>query len=437
MNKDGSWAVFSCDRGFRLHGSSVLYCKGLSWNATNPVCKGEHGKLSKGSSSVTFWERCEKVLGLTERFLSSHLTLASFSSLESDMMSSVSAAALHSQQHPYYNSITKEAPLISDLSHMSSQMSNSEKIKVTNPEVQPQQQILFSKLQVSDGDQKEVNKDHGPETETGGGGTEGTASGKEAEEESKSHQSTTVSSALSLVSGTVSPPSYTTVRTAMMTAVTTTAVSEQTHPTVMFATTLQPLTDPALQDGGAPPSEAAPGSSHTGCQFCPSLPQPGSADDDQHTETPTHTSSTSALSSSTSSASPASSAPPSSTSFPFFTASASLSPSSAQAEMKTQQPDVIPPSNNTPKHHNQTLHGTTGPPPLSQSPSRPPVCPYPPVPAHGTLYFHNVENPGARESRHYIQYACYPGYTLAHGDIHSFCQQGGTWSGITPVCLGR
>ncbi|XP_056135291.1 fibulin-1 [Lampris incognitus] len=66
---------------------------------------------------------------------------------------------------------------------------------------------------------------------------------------------------------------------------------------------------------------------------------------------------------------------------------------------------------------------------------RQPVCPYPPMPIHGTFYFRNVENPGPGRNRHYIQYACYPGYTLAHGDIHSYCQHGGTWSGVTPVCM--
>ncbi|KAM9765448.1 CUB and sushi domain-containing protein 3 [Menidia menidia] len=69
------------------------------------------------------------------------------------------------------------------------------------------------------------------------------------------------------------------------------------------------------------------------------------------------------------------------------------------------------------------------------SPSIGPACLDPPVPAHGTFSFHNLENPGPRQFRQYIKYACYPGYTLAHGDTHSYCQQGGTWTGITPVCL--
>lgn len=303
-----------------------------------------------------------------------------FSSLESDMMSSVSAAALHSQQHPHYNSVAthKEAPLKSDPSHTSSQMSDSVKIKVTNPQVRVQQQIPFSELQVNDGDQNEVNKARGPETETGGEGTEGTASGKEAKEEfaSKSYQSTTVSSALSLVSGTDSRPSFTTIPP-MITAVTTAVVSKQTHPTMMFSTTLQPHTGSVLQNGDAPPSEATPGSSHTGFLFYPSSLQPGSANNDQPTDTPAHTPSGSASSLSTSSASPASSSPPASTSFPSFSASASLSPGSAQAEMKTQRPGVILPSNTTtePRSHLTDHTSTSGPPPWSPSLSPPPVCP--------------------------------------------------------------
>nr|XP_046190268.1 uncharacterized protein si:dkey-163f14.6 [Oncorhynchus gorbuscha] len=67
--------------------------------------------------------------------------------------------------------------------------------------------------------------------------------------------------------------------------------------------------------------------------------------------------------------------------------------------------------------------------------NRRPLCPYPPLPAHGTFYFRPVDNPGPRDYKHYIQYACYAGYTLAHGDIHSYCLQAGRWSGLTPVCL--
>lgn len=66
-----------------------------------------------------------------------------------------------------------------------------------------------------------------------------------------------------------------------------------------------------------------------------------------------------------------------------------------------------------------------------------PVCPYPPLPSHGTFYFRSVKNPGPHQYKHYIQYACYPGYTLTSGDVYSYCQHNGQWSGKTPLCLGK
>ncbi|XP_026872458.2 fibrillin-1 [Electrophorus electricus] len=66
---------------------------------------------------------------------------------------------------------------------------------------------------------------------------------------------------------------------------------------------------------------------------------------------------------------------------------------------------------------------------------RRPVCPYPPLPAHGTFYFRTMINPGPFQYKHYIQYACYPGYTLANGDVYSYCLHDGQWSGATPMCI--
>ncbi|XP_002663850.2 uncharacterized protein si:dkey-163f14.6 isoform X2 [Danio rerio] len=64
-----------------------------------------------------------------------------------------------------------------------------------------------------------------------------------------------------------------------------------------------------------------------------------------------------------------------------------------------------------------------------------PVCPYPPFPSHGTFYFRSIKNPGPLQYKHYIQYACYPGYTLTSGDVYSYCEHDGQWSGQTPLCL--
>ncbi len=442
-----------------------------------------------------------------------HLTLFSlFSLLESDMMSSVSgvivqkpnmhqslqaAVVLKTQQQSHYdtlaNTASKEANLkFGLLSHTPSQMSNSERIKVTNPKVYLQQHTQFPSFKVKDGVQtahheaqfQEANEAQGPETKTGRHGSEAKASREEAEKvevtqmfASESHPSTTASSTLSLVSRaeqlTSSPPSFSTAHTQAITAITNTAV-KHTQAAVMFAPT-SPLHhtksaltalavekalkfgEPVTSQDAVTTSEVVTGSSQTadedqqaesGFQY-PSLSQPGSVDEEEPKETSTYTLPASVYfvsTGSSSTSSPASSALLLSPPLPSFSASTSTSPSSTQSNMEPQLPKATSPSNTSTttdpsshrtEYHKVTMNATSKPPLLSLSLSRRPVCQYPPVPAHGTFYFRNVENPGPREYRHYIQYACYPGYTLAHGDIHSYCQQGGTWSGTTPVCLGR
>lgn len=66
-----------------------------------------------------------------------------------------------------------------------------------------------------------------------------------------------------------------------------------------------------------------------------------------------------------------------------------------------------------------------------------PLCPYPPLLSHGTIYFRSIKNPGPRQYKHYIQYACYPGYTLTSGDVYNYCHHSGQWIGRTPLCLGN
>uniref|UniRef100_A0AAV2LQZ6 Uncharacterized protein n=1 Tax=Knipowitschia caucasica TaxID=637954 RepID=A0AAV2LQZ6_KNICA len=38
LSSDASWVQFSCDEGYRLIGPSALYCKGLEWNSSQPLC---------------------------------------------------------------------------------------------------------------------------------------------------------------------------------------------------------------------------------------------------------------------------------------------------------------------------------------------------------------------------------------------------------------
>ncbi|KAM8763413.1 uncharacterized protein AB9X84_007807 [Acanthopagrus schlegelii] len=433
VSEDGSWSMFSCNTGFRLHGPSMLYCKGHTWNSTKPVCK------------------------------------------ESDMMSSStlqnlqSAAALKTQQQSHYdtraNAASKEANLkFGSMSHMPSQMSSDERIKTTNPKILLQQHVQFPSLktkgeaQTTHNEAQEANAAPGRETGTGKDGSEGRASHEEAERvdgvtqtfDSKSHPSPTISSALSLVPGTdrstTTPPSFSTAHTP---AVTTAWYTGGRHtvplvfgPTSSLSGSTQDDVTPSVVVTDSSQGEGEDQAAETKF-LSPSFSPSGSGDDEEPTETSTHTSSTSAYFVSTSSSSAASSVLSFSTPHPSFSDVTSVRTGSAQSNTRPQLPRVSSPSNaSTPSeprshwtdHHNITVNATSRPPLLPLSLGRRPVCPYPPVPAHGTFYFRNVENPGPREYRHYIQYACYPGYTLAHGDVHSYCQQGGTWSGVTPVC---
>ncbi|XP_068121751.1 uncharacterized protein [Hyperolius riggenbachi] len=63
-------------------------------------------------------------------------------------------------------------------------------------------------------------------------------------------------------------------------------------------------------------------------------------------------------------------------------------------------------------------------------------CFYPPVPNHGTFRFLTLENPLPNQYPYYIQYYCYPGYTMTRGDVYSFCLESGAWSGVIPTCEG-
>ncbi|XP_069801494.1 serine/threonine-protein phosphatase with EF-hands 1 isoform X4 [Dendropsophus ebraccatus] len=61
-------------------------------------------------------------------------------------------------------------------------------------------------------------------------------------------------------------------------------------------------------------------------------------------------------------------------------------------------------------------------------------CVYPPLPNHGTFRFLTIRDPLPNQYPYYIQYSCYPGYTMSTGDVYSFCKDNGEWSGLVPVC---
>ncbi|KAM5180758.1 uncharacterized protein ACMZJ9_001309 [Mantella aurantiaca] len=102
-----------------------------------------------------------------------------------------------------------------------------------------------------------------------------------------------------------------------------------------------------------------------------------------------------------------------------------------------EQTNVTPPRitpstrilHTTKANRNQIHHGV-----LKNAWKRRVWCFYPPLPIHGTFRFLTLKDPLPNQYQYYIQYYCYPGYTMTQGDVYSFCMENGTWSGITPIC---
>lgn len=306
-------------------------------------------------------------------------------------------------------------------SHTLFQVSNSQRIKVTNPDIGLQHNHFPSfKIRETVQTTKTTHHEAELENEPEGPETESINGGPEVKEEenvslatltsaSRSHLYTTVSSA----SSTIAPTTLTAVTAP---AVRNTLRTEMFSPTFPLSSTPQPSALPELsgekelQSGVSSTSQddrTQPGV-ETGFQFHPS----SSAE----REISTHQSST--ISSTLS------------TPLPSFSASPSSSPSSLSTPTTDQR------FYGTENKPDLWMKAAAEIPPLALSLNMLP-CPYPPPLTHGTFYFENVENPGPGEYKHYIRYSCNTGYTLVHGDAHNYCQQGGTWNGSTPVCLGR
>lgn len=356
------------------------------------------------------------------------------------------AVVLKTQQQSYYdtlaNTASKESNLKLSLSHAPPQMSSSERIKVTHPKVHLQQNGHNFKSEDSvETNHQEANRSPVAETGIGRNGSHAKSSQEETEkvyeDASKSHLPTIIPSSLSLVSkpeqSTPSPPPLlSTALTQALTAVTNTVMFTRLQHTKSSLPV--PSSETEFLSGehvtswdDVSPSEVVTSSLQTdkdqqvetSFQYPPSS-QPSGGKVDPTETLPTvsvHLTSTRASS-------------PSPSLSPFH-------PNPTQSNIKTNvSSNTSSPTES--RSNGSEYHNTTStPPPLSLTLSRLSVCTHPPVPAHGTFYSHNVENPGPTEYKQYIQYACYPGYTLAHGDIHSYCQRGGVWSGTTAVCLGR
>ncbi|XP_043958220.1 P-selectin [Gambusia affinis] len=324
MNEDGSWAEFSCNRGFRLHGPLMIYCKGHTWNSTKPDCK--------------------------EADIMSSVSLNSLYDLNALQKLQISAAFKNQLLHfkAVGGGASKEARLRFDrLPYAPFKMLKGERYNLTNPR----------------GDLIE-------QSQCSSGGTETTQGTRRFD-----------------------------------------SVAQTSH-------------------------DSARNSDKAAQMF-------SSEDDFPSTVRSAHQTDESRLSTTPAPAGPAVTAAPAGGALHRSTASSlassSSGPSSTQPSTQTQASDSVTLlsniSNSTDlrsswrEFHNFTQSSTSKPVVHLRS-----MCPYPPVPLHGTFYFHNLENPGPSEFKYYIQYACYSGYTLAHGDVSSFCQPGGGWSGVTPVC---
>ncbi|XP_027871036.1 hemicentin-2 isoform X2 [Xiphophorus couchianus] len=328
MNEDGSWTEFSCNRGFRLHGPLMIYCKGHTWNSTKPVCK--------------------------EADIMSSVSLNSLYDLNALQKLQISAALKHQLLHfkAVGGGASKEARLSFDrLPYAPFKMLKGERYNLTNPR----------------GDLIERSQCSSDGTET----TQGTRR-----------------------FGTVAQTSHDSARNSDK-ATQMFSSEDNFSPTVQSAhQTERSAYEPRLSTTPAPAGPAVTAAPASGAL---------------------HRSTTSSL------------------------ASSSSGPSSTQSSTQTQISDNVTflsdVSNSTDLRPSwREIHNFT-----QSSTSKPVVhvrtmCPYPPVPLHGTFYFHNLENPGPSEFKYYIQYACYSGYILAHGDVSSYCQPGGGWSGVTPIC---
>ncbi|KAG7483184.1 fibulin-2-like isoform X2 [Solea senegalensis] len=359
VNKDGSWSVFSCNSGFRLRGASMLYCKGQTWNSTKPVCKEFDMMHSLTGSGVTVHK--------------------------ADIPQNLpSAAALKTQQQSHYvtetNSASKKANL--KLSLLST---SPERNQVANPKIQPTH-LQFPGLGSRDEAQtshraqlQEASEAQGWETGTGREGAD-----EKSNNVTSHQQQTTVSATRLLVSGPERP------------------ISSPPAPTLVSNT----------EEEKMPPSGTRFGQSVTVQEYTTLHAEPTQQVVTDFQASQPDTSAPSLYSFSTISSPTSSPAAP--TRFtPSFTASTPSSPNSTTwSGVRTLPPNTSTTRRAKPhqaEHH--ALHMNTASTPSQmffQRLGRRPVCPYPPVPTHGTFHFRNVVNPGPRAYRHFIQYACPP-----------------------------
>ncbi|XP_071002689.1 uncharacterized protein [Oncorhynchus clarkii lewisi] len=336
VTEDGSWALFSCDAGYRLYGHSLLYCKGQNWNGTKPVCKE--------SDMMRSWKHKDPTVPMPR--------------IQSQNLAVLSALKNHLQLH--YNTIANTASKPVLLANAPPKDPHTHLKDPHSIDRSPKAHHVEENLK----DTRDLTDREGaPENPT------------------RPQASTSSSATTETITSTSSLPD----------------AEGYWHQGTSIAQ--------AMQEDSLPRKAVLPGATQLAPGQGVTEPADVSSTDTQepHPQRPTETSSTSFINSDDDDGGE--------THRRNVTSPDRASNGSSQ-DNETDTSD---------SHHSEANETSSSP--LSGDD------------AHGTFYFRPVDNPGPRDYKHYIQYACYAGYTLAHGDIHSYCLQAGRWSGLTPVCL--
>uniref|UniRef100_A0AAZ3RIJ0 Sushi domain-containing protein n=1 Tax=Oncorhynchus tshawytscha TaxID=74940 RepID=A0AAZ3RIJ0_ONCTS len=415
VTEDGSWALFSCDAGYRLYGHSLLYCKGQNWNGTKPVCKE--------SDMMSSWKQKEPTVPMPR--------------IQSQNLDVLSALKNHLQLH--YNTIANtaskpvllaNAPPKDPHTHLKDPHSIDR-----SPKAHHVEEILKDTRDLTDREGA-PEKPTRPQASTSSSATTETITSTSSlpVAEGYWHQGTFIAQAMQEDS---------LPRKAVLTGATQLEpVQGVTEPADVSSTDTQ---EPRPQRPTETSSTSFINSSNTTSHWVNGTDTYGhhiqvkktaslsDDDDDDGGETHRRNVTSPDRASNGSSQDNETDTSDSHHSQANETSSSPLSGDDGETSRHNGTSSYL--SLNRSDQH--LIKGATNteelPRPVTLN--RRPLCPYPPLPAHGTFYFRTVDNPGPRDYKHYIQYACYAGYTLAHGDIHSYCLQAGRWSGLTPVCL--
>ncbi|KAL1021755.1 hypothetical protein UPYG_G00017570 [Umbra pygmaea] len=382
VEKDGSWVLFSCDTGYRIHGPSQLYCKGQNWNSSKPVCKQSDimsgWQLPEPAALMPLIQKQNRYASSTmKNHLQTHQkTIASTVFREAFLNPVLLANAESKDIH------TLKDPPALDLNPMSHLM----------------EELLLHNM-VHTGRKEAPPKPSRGKVSTSSATTETFTSRSVLAASTDGHHGTTVG------------------QTELMDILHREEVPSRATNTDPGRGIMEPADVRSISYQPHPQTHYEPDSTSQVSKG-PLIPKFGSTQDTTVEEQA-------------------------------FVKQATImdkkdgdrirakdtGPQSVGDDSGTLHNETSPYMVVSSKSDHLLFRGDADNLPRLVSLNHRPVCPYPPLPVHGTFYFRTVENPRPLEYKHYIQYACYAGYTLAHGNSHSYCLQGGRWSGVTPVCL--